>query len=153
MNAPRRWVPALLLACALPAIAALPTVPSTPAAPPSHAGSLLQAAFGMLVVLGLVFACAWLARRFGFPRLAGSQSVKVVSSTSIGTRERVVVVEVAGTWLVLGVTPTQVSALHSLPARETLPSAPAGEPGAGGMAAAFATRLRDALANGRKAGP
>lgn len=146
MTAPRSSAAALLLACALPAGAALPTVAAAPPAP-SHAGGLLQAAFGMLVVLGLVFLCAWLARRFGLPRLGGGQVVKVVSSTAVGTRERVVVVEVAGTWLVLGVTPTQVNTLHNLPA-QAAPALAAANAGGTGMGAVFAARLRDAM-NGR----
>ena len=43
--------------------------------------------------------------------------MKVVSSTSVGQRERVVVVEVAGQWLVLGVTPQNIHTLHTLPAQ------------------------------------
>jgi flagellar protein FliO/FliZ len=79
--------------------AALPTVP-TPVheAQPSAVGAsgLLQAGFGMAVVVGLIFLCAWAARRFGLQRLGGGHLVKVVSSASVGQRERVVVVEVGG---------------------------------------------------------
>lgn len=98
----------------------LPTVPAraaVEAAPAVGTSGLAQAALGMALVLGLIFACAWVARRFGLQRLGGGGNlVKVVSSASVGQRERVVVVEVGGTWLVLGVTPTQVNALHALPA-------------------------------------
>ena len=98
----------------------LPTV-STPVhevAPAAvGASGLLQAGFGMAMVVGLIFLCAWLARRFGLQRLGGGHLVKVVSSAAVGQRERVVVVEVAHTWLVLGVTPHQVNTLHTLPAQ------------------------------------
>lgn len=98
----------------------LPTV-STPVhevAPAAvGASGLLQAGFGMAMVVGLIFLCAWLARRFGLQRLGGGHLVKVVSSAAVGQRERVVVVEVADTWLVLGVTPHQVNTLHTLPAQ------------------------------------
>ncbi|MDM0074594.1 flagellar biosynthetic protein FliO [Variovorax sp. J2P1-59] len=112
----------------LPALAALPTVPSqsaTEAAPAVGAGGLLQAGLGMAVVLGLIFLCAWLARRFGLQRFGGGHVVKVVSSSSVGQRERVVVVEVGATWLVLGVTPSQINTLHTLPAQAVPGSAPA----------------------------
>jgi flagellar protein FliO/FliZ len=39
----------------------------------------------------------------------------VVGSTAVGTRERVVVVEVDGTWLLLGVGGGNVRLLHSQP--------------------------------------
>jgi flagellar protein FliO/FliZ len=114
-----------LASIGLAASAALPTVP-TPAAEPTPsfaAAGLLQAGLGMTVVLALIFGCAWLARRFGLLQQAGSgRLVKVVSSAMVGQRERVVVVEVGSTWLVLGVAAGQVRALHSMPA-EALPEA------------------------------
>ena len=36
------------------------------AAPSLGFGAVLQTLVGLAVVIGLVFACAWLARRFGF---------------------------------------------------------------------------------------
>jgi len=111
---------------ALPARAELPAVQAhaVEAAPALGVSGLAQAGLGMLMVLGLIFLCAWLARRFGLQRLGGNHLVKVVSSASIGQREKIVVVELDGTWLVLGVTPSQVSTLHSLPA-QPVPQAPA----------------------------
>ena len=135
--------------------AALPTVP-TPAEPAAAgsavgASGLLQAGFGMFAVLGLIFLCAWAARRFGLQRLGGGGLVKVVGSTMVGQRERVVVVEVGTTWLVLGVTASQVNALHSLPAQPggAAPS-PAGTAEArdariAGAAGLFAQKLRESL--------
>ncbi|VTU26845.1 Flagellar protein FliO [Variovorax sp. PBS-H4] len=145
-----RWATALA-ACAatLRAHAALPTVPApaAEAAPALGASGLLQAGLGMVLVLGLIFLCAWLARRFGLPRFGGSAPVKVVGSTMVGQRERVVLVEVGDTWLVLGVTASQVNALHSLPA-QPLPAASAPLAAQGGSAKAmdlFAQKLRDSL--------
>jgi flagellar protein FliO/FliZ len=42
-------------------------------------------------------------------------AVKVVGTTPVGTRERVVVVEVDNTWLLLGVGGGNVRLLHTLP--------------------------------------
>jgi len=125
----------------------LPTVPShaVEVAPVVGASGLLQAGLGMLMVLGLIFACAWLARRFGLQRFGGGgQVVKVVSSASVGQRERVVVVEVSGTWLVLGVTSSQINTLHSLPA-QSLPQASATEPATFKPVDLFAQKLRESL--------
>jgi flagellar protein FliO/FliZ len=126
---------AALMLTTLVARAALPTVPvaSAPASIATPAagvgiGGLLQAGLGMACVVGLILACAWLARRFGLQRFGGGQLVKVVSSTAVGQRERVVVVEVNGQWLVLGVTPQNINTLHTLPAQAN--SAPATAAGA-----------------------
>jgi flagellar protein FliO/FliZ len=113
---------------------------------------MLQAAAGMLLVLGLIFFCAWLARRFGLQRLGGSGLVKIVSSAPVGTRERVVVVEVAGTWLVLGVTASQVNTLHSLPVQPGSPGDyPTAEDPQSRMMALFSSKLR-AAAGGKALG-
>ena len=127
----------------------LPTVPSQAAevaAPVVGASGLLQAGLGMLMVLGLIFACAWLARRFGLQRFgSGGQVVKLVSSASVGQRERVVVVEVAGTWLVLGVTSNQITTLHSLPAQSVPGAAAAPAMPARSPVDLFAQKLRESL--------
>ena len=145
---------AVLAACAatLCAHAALPTVPApaAEAAPAVGASGLLQAGLGMVLVLGLIFLCAWLARRFGLPRFGGSALVKVVGSAMVGQRERVVVVEVGETWLVLGVTASQVNALHSLPAQAlATASAPLAAHGGSGTGAKavdlFTQKLRESL--------
>lgn len=151
MNLPRAAGAVLALVAAMPAWPALPTVPALPeAAPAAGAGGLLQAGLGMVLVLGLIFLCAWLARRFGLQRFGGSPLVKVVSSAAVGQRERVVVVDVGGTWLVLGVTPQQVNTLHTM-APQALPATPGAAAAPGSTAALgqlFAARLREAL--GRK---
>lgn len=136
----------------LAAHAALPTVPTpveSAAGPAVGASGLLQAGFGMFVVLGLIFLCAWAARRFGLQRLGSGHLVKVVGSTMVGQRERVVVVEVGSTWLVLGVTASQVNTLHSLPAQAggtALPASPdARDLRIAGAANLFAQKLRESL--------
>lgn len=81
------------------------------AADPSYGGLALS----LLVVLGVFIVLAWVARRF--LRAAGGQgTLKVVASLSMGARERVVVIELAGERLVLGVGGGQVNLLARLPA-------------------------------------
>ena len=49
------------------------------------------------------------------PRGTAAASLRVVAGAAVGTRERVVIVEVGSTWLVLGVAAGQVSRLHEMP--------------------------------------
>jgi len=67
---------------------------------------------------------AWLARRMGLARVGSSALLNVVGSASVGTRERVVVLEIGESWLVVGVGAGNVSALATLPKGE-IPSSPA----------------------------
>ncbi|MCP1118763.1 flagellar biosynthetic protein FliO [Robbsia andropogonis] len=89
------------------------------AVPSMGAGAMFQAVFGLAVVIALVFACGWIARRLGLkPTMRRSGIVKVVGAAALGARERVVVVEVRDTWLVLGVAAGSVRRLHTLPAQD-----------------------------------
>lgn len=81
----------------------------------------LQMIGGLLVVLAIILSITWLLKRFSLLPATPSSALKVVSATAVGQRERVVVVEIQDTWLVLGVAPGHVSKLHSL-------SKPAGTP-------------------------
>ena len=78
-------------------------------------GGLLQATLGLALVLGLIVAAAWVAKRFTPGALRGGMPLTIVASQAVGQRERVVIVEVADQWLVLGVAPGRVSALSTLP--------------------------------------
>ena len=118
-----RGLAALLLAgVCLSAGAVLPTVPTAAAEPARAASSfgaagLLQAGLGLAFVVAMIFGCAWVARRFGLQQTGSGRLLKVVSSAMVGQRERVVVVEIGGQWLVVGVAAGQVRALHSMPAQ------------------------------------
>jgi len=128
------------------------TTPAASAVGATGASSLLQAGLGMAAVLGLIFLCAWLMRRFGVQRFGGGQLVKVVSSSMVGQRERVVVVEVEGTWLVLGVTASHINTLHTLQAKSMhAATAPGGLPDL--PAQQFTQKLLDSLARKPRTAP
>lgn len=77
-----------------------------------------RTSLGLIVVIALIFVCSALLKRFGPYNKRGGRSLDIIASQSLGPRERVVVVEVEGTWLVLGVAPNSVNTLHSMPAGE-----------------------------------
>jgi len=108
------------------------------------AASLGQMLLGLGVVVGLLLVTLWLLKRVAAPRGAAS-AVKVLGAAPVGPRERVVLVEVAGKVLVLGVAPGRVNTLHTLDAAQ-LPAQPA--PGAQATHE-FQARLRQLL-EGRK---
>lgn len=80
-------------------------------------GAVVRTFIGLLTVLGLIFACAWVARRIGFrPALRRTGVIRLIESMALTPREKVVVVEVRDTWLVLGVAQGSVRVLHRCPA-------------------------------------
>jgi flagellar protein FliO/FliZ len=78
-------------------------------------GSLLQGLFGLLVVLGLLYGFLVLLRRFGAANSGVPGVVKVVGGVMLSPRERLVMVEVRDTWLLVGVASGHVSLVHSMP--------------------------------------
>jgi len=83
----------------------------------------LQTFAGLAVVIALILACAWMMRswqRFG---LRGNSLLRVVAAQALSARERVVVVELGDSWLVLGVAPGQVSRLARMPKPDQVPAA------------------------------
>ena len=103
------------------------------AVPSLGVGAVLQTIVGLVVVIGLVFACAWLARRFGLQPSSRGGLVKVVAGASLGGKERVAVVEIGDTWLVLGAAPGNVRLLHSMPAGSASAESAAGSSSASGL--------------------
>jgi flagellar protein FliO/FliZ len=140
--------PGLLTAWAvlnLPAAAFAAEAPDAASAPAvSAAGSLLQVFIGLVAVLLLIAGTAWVAKRFGVNRGGTSSLLQVISSASVGTRERVVVVEVGESWLVVGVAPGSVNALMTLPRGEARPAAMPG------LNASFAARLQHLIQQRRE---
>ena len=78
------------------------------------AGSVLQTLGGLALVIALILGVAWLMRRTGAGSGSG-QLLRIVASQSLGARERVVVVEVGATWLLLGVAPGRVTRVGEMP--------------------------------------
>ena len=87
-------------------------------------GSVMQIVFSLILVLGLVVLVAWLMKRINLPQQGAASLLKVISGVGVGPRERIVLVEVNDTWLVVGVAPGQVSTLHTMP-KGKLPTQPA----------------------------
>ena len=101
------------------------TIPTPPPAAPG-AGSLMQTTFALLFVLALLVGGAWFLKRFGPKNLGGAGgTVKLVGSLSLGTRERILVVEVGDQWIVVGASPGRMNALATMPRQENAEAAPA----------------------------
>lgn len=127
----------VLALLAAPAWAAAPPVEG-----PSPLWSLLQMLFGLAIVLAAIVGVAWLFRRFtmGGGMLGRLQPARVVSGVMVGPHERVVIVELEGEWLVLGVTSRSVNLLKTLdkpPQQDAANVTPATPPFAQWLAAAI----------------
>ncbi len=95
----------------------------------SSAANLLQVISALFVVILVLLGCAWAVKNFAPKRLLGKVPMRVVGGVNIGGRERVLVIEVADQWIVIGATPTQITPITTLPRQNTAEDAEiAGKP-------------------------
>jgi flagellar protein FliO/FliZ len=89
---------------------------------PLSMSSLWQLTLGMILVLGLIVAIAWLLKRSGRFQAAAGGGLRILGGLSMGSRERVVLLQVGSTQLLVGVAPGRVQTLHVLgqPVQNTL---------------------------------
>ncbi|MDR0217997.1 MAG: flagellar biosynthetic protein FliO [Enterobacteriaceae bacterium] len=80
--------------------------------------TFMQVSSALGGVLLLIFFITWLTRRLGLTPAKNKHHrlLNVKASCSLGPKERIVVVEVEESWLVLGVTAQHINLLHQLPA-------------------------------------
>lgn len=83
--------------------------------PGISSGSYLQAALALISIIGVLLGAAWLARKITGGKGFGQGGMKVIGGVALGPRERLVLVEVGDTWLVIGLVPGQIRTLHQLP--------------------------------------
>jgi flagellar protein FliO/FliZ len=106
----------ITLAICSPAFADVVAHPPLPSPVPAvGSGSILQIIFSLLLVLAAIVLVAWLLKRMNITRQGSGNLLKVIGGVAVGQRERVVLVEIENTWLVIGVGPGQIRTLHTLP--------------------------------------
>lgn len=115
----RYFIATLLLAMPVLATAIEGTRPAfTPPTSAVSSGSIVQIIFSLLLVLAAIVLVAWLLKRMNAAQLGSGKLLNILGSVAIGQRERIVLVEVKDTWLVVGVGPGQIRTLHTLKKQE-----------------------------------
>lgn len=130
---------------------AVPAGAATAPSPlPGPLPGLGQTALSLMLVLGLIFALAWLLKRVQGVRVGGPASLRINAGLQVGPKEKVLIIEAGGQHLLIGVTAGSINTLHVF---DQAPVAPAND-GAGKptqppvqppMGAAFAEALKRAL--------
>ena len=83
-------------------------------ADPMSGSYLMQLVLGLVVVVLCIVALAWFAKKMnGFQPLA-DDSLKMISTISMGTRERIVLLQVGEEQILIGVSPGRINKLHVL---------------------------------------
>ena len=74
---------------------------------------------GLTLIIALLFFGAYALRKLNGGRSFGHTGpLRVVGGLMIGPRERIVMIEVGESWIVVGIVPGQIKTLHTLPKGE-----------------------------------
>ena len=110
MTSPLRRLAVLLVVAFVGAPVFATTGKATDAAP--GLGEMSQVAAALVVVLALIVALAYGAQRLKLGRVVGGRHLKLVETLPLGPRERLLLVEVGGERLLLGLSAGRIERLH-----------------------------------------
>lgn len=101
-------------------------------------GELLNMGLSVALVVAAILLLGWFYSRSRFLGGGASDVIKIVATRSLGTKERLIIVEIADQQILVGITSTAMQTLHAFDApvcksKETPPNSP------------FKGRLRKAL--------
>lgn len=80
----------------------------------STSGDVATMLVGLLGVLALIFGLLWLSKRFQWHVPGVGQAIRMQSVLSVGQKEKLMVVEIEGSRLLLGVTAHSINVLKTL---------------------------------------
>tara|TARA_R110002095_G_scaffold8809_6_gene14312 strand:+ start:93 stop:521 length:429 start_codon:yes stop_codon:yes gene_type:complete len=86
---------------------------------PMSTANLAQWTVGLIFVLLMIIAIAWVAKRFaGFSGNRHTGQLKILSGISLGSREKALLIRAGQQYILLGVAPGRVENLHTFAAGE-----------------------------------
>ena len=103
--------------------------------------SLLRMFFGLAVVLVVIAGLVWGIKKTPLGQAGNAGGLRVVSAVAVGPKERVVLVDVGETRLVLGVAPGHVVRLLEMARPDDIEA-----PASNNMTPSFVLRLKEVLA-------
>lgn len=81
---------------------------------PISLSNVMQILASFVAVIVFIFFTAWLVRKTGRFSISNNKSIRVISSMSLGMREKIVLISVEDVNIVVGVAPGQIRTLHVL---------------------------------------
>ena len=131
-----RWLVALtgLLSSVAMAESQLDSPPLEPLSTPY----LLKLTGGLLLVVAAILVLAWLVKRFNLNQQSQNGLIRIIAGLSIGTRDRIVLLQIGDEQILVGLTPGRIEKLHTL--AHPL-EAPEGQP----ATSTFAAKLNRAM--------
>ena len=77
-------------------------------------GYLVKLMTGLLFIILLIFALAWLMKKMRLTQSANNGLIQIVSAISVGQRDRIALIQVGDEQILIGMTPGRIEKLHTL---------------------------------------
>lgn len=97
----------------VPGLAAAETE-AMPALEPMSSPYLLKLTAGLVLVVVAIFVLAWLVKKFNLTQQSNNGLIRIIAGLSIGTRDRIVLLQVGEEQILVGLTPGRIAKLHTL---------------------------------------
>jgi flagellar protein FliO/FliZ len=107
-------------------------------ASPLSVGSMAQLTLSLIAIVALILAISWVMKRLKLAGPRGSGEIAVVDELSVGPRERIVLIRVGESQVLVGIGASGLVPLTPLPVPIVLK-------GGGSHAPTFAERMRDLM--------
>lgn len=75
---------------------------------------LLKLTGGLILIVALILLLAWLVKKFNLNQQSHSGLIKIIAGLSIGTRDRIVLLQIGEEQILVGLTPGRIEKLHTL---------------------------------------
>jgi flagellar protein FliO/FliZ len=69
---------------------------------------------GLLLVVVIIFGLAWLMKKFNFSQHSQNGLIRIIAGLPLGTRDRIVLLQVGEEQILLGLSPGRIQKLHTL---------------------------------------
>lgn len=80
---------------------------------PDRTAYLANIVVGLVFIVALILGVGWFMKRFNHGGMfTNAAAMKIVATLPLGARERLIVVDVSGQQILLGITATQINSLH-----------------------------------------
>lgn len=79
---------------------------------PITSSGILEMMSGLIFVVLLIFALAWLFKRMGSNSFGLGGVIRILAAMSLGNRDRIALIEVGEKQMLIGISPGRISTLH-----------------------------------------
>jgi len=80
--------------------------------------NLVRIVVSLVLVVGILIVLAITFKKFGLNRMQSAFPVKIIGAVSLGSNQRIMIIEAGEEWIVLGVTPQNISTITRMPRQE-----------------------------------